>query len=225
MLTYCSRNDYSLDGSITIHVSNVAAARTFVAQKAVLARYSAYFRATLTYVAQGSFAEAADGSITLEGESPNTFAVFLDWLSIVERGHDGTIFVPESQTNSKFQRLVKLWIFGDRRVIPLLQNEALSAIWRLIEETKSLPLACTPLVYAQTTEDSPLRHFLLYCYTPLESHEIARCLTRFSYEEEALNDVLAMLNRRRQPNASADFHSIFFCSYFHIHEPRSYCDG
>ncbi|EME84971.1 uncharacterized protein MYCFIDRAFT_83022 [Pseudocercospora fijiensis CIRAD86] len=111
------------DSMIQIKVGTGSEMQTFDMYKGVLRFYSGYFRTAIENIENGRFAEAQDGAINLPDEEPEIFNLFRGWLytRVLPK-------VEDPQSDSAWRILFKLWCFGDRRNIPLLQNEVLDRL-------------------------------------------------------------------------------------------------
>lgn len=112
--------------------------QTFEIHRDLLCQHSKYFRAALT----GKFKESENGLITLDDISIGTLKSFTGWLYFgkLQDHPDTSTDKHETQetenprgnnTSSRglsLKELVDIWIFGDRVIIPALQNDALDAL-------------------------------------------------------------------------------------------------
>jgi hypothetical protein len=116
----------------------------------LLCFYSDFFRAAFN----GSFKEATERKIELPDVETDVFEAFQVWLY--------TRVLPEADTESKYihpgwSLLIKLWIFGDKYQIPLLQNVAIDAMLDKVEKDKEVPTGMINYAYENTFLNSPLR--------------------------------------------------------------------
>lgn len=56
----------------------------------------------------------------------------------------------------EYYHLIKLWLFGDKYQIPLLQNRTMDAILDKVDQDKETPIHVLHLAYENTTSNSPL---------------------------------------------------------------------
>lgn len=96
--------------------------------------------------------EAEENMITLPEEEPDIFRLFQGWLYTRELPKDDR------------KALIKLWCFGDRRAVPLLQNQAIDTIREVNNERRTEPTNMVRYVFNNTTPDAPLRHFLIVSF-------------------------------------------------------------
>lgn len=109
----------------TIEVGDGEVKRTFYAHRGLLTFYSGYFKAAL----EGGFAEAQSGVIKLETEEPSVFEAFITWL--YTRKACAKVINPDTACEH-YELVVKLWIFANRRDIPLLMNEMVDSLHRAV---------------------------------------------------------------------------------------------
>lgn len=101
-----------------IQVGTGADMETHDIPKGILCGCSQYFRCCLN----GPFKEALDGSLVLDDEDPALFGAFKIWLFTRDISRALGHIRPESPKGRRI--LIDLWIFGDKRVIALLQDAA-----------------------------------------------------------------------------------------------------
>ncbi|EGP88769.1 uncharacterized protein MYCGRDRAFT_38100, partial [Zymoseptoria tritici IPO323] len=122
---------------------------TFRVHKNVLCHYSGYFTGALN----GKFIEATTKRIDLAAEDPGIFTIFVYWLY---RG-----CIPPPGEGLDYTTLCKLWVFGDARSVPLLQNAAMALLIRRAATTRSAPSNSVDYIYSNTMPGSPLRRVLI----------------------------------------------------------------
>jgi hypothetical protein len=124
----------------------------------LLCFYSDFFRAAL----EGSFKEAKEGKIELSDVTIDTFEAFQVWLYSQSLRN-----IEEPQDSSKplklpgFGTLARLWVFGDKYQIPLLQNCAIDALRQKEIEENSFHVVAVAIAYENTMDGSPLRKFVI----------------------------------------------------------------
>ncbi|KAG9673264.1 hypothetical protein KCU95_g16838, partial [Aureobasidium melanogenum] len=116
-------------GIVTVEVGPQKQA--FSIHKDVLCFYSDYFRGA----SEGSFKEAVDGKIWLEKEDPAIFDIFNAFL-YNRKLQDAKGLVGPSLS---FRTLVDLWIFGDKFVVPLLQNITIDSLQQKSDQEIFIP--------------------------------------------------------------------------------------
>ncbi|KAF7188782.1 hypothetical protein HII31_09705 [Pseudocercospora fuligena] len=183
----------------------------FDVHKGVLKFYSGYFRKVIENVENGRFAEAEENMITLPDEETEVFKLFQGWLYTRE--------LPKESQNP----LIKLWCFGDRRAVPLLQNEAIDAIREVNYNLKTQPDHMLRFVFDHTTSDAPLRSFLITSIA-------ARCTGSAFVERtenwpvEALHHLIKhFFDERPKRTPRDEFNKRNMCEW-HVHEEGVKCD-
>lgn len=126
--------------------------------KGLLCFYSDFFRAAF----EGSFKEANEGKIELLDARIDVFETFQVWLYSqslrnVEDSEDSSM--PSGFPS--FEILARLWVFGDKCQIPLLQNSAIDALMDRGKETNEFHTKVVQVAYSDTLQDSPLRRFAI----------------------------------------------------------------
>jgi hypothetical protein len=127
---------------------------SYILHKDLLCFYSDFFRAAFN----GSFKEAVECKIELPDTEVDTFEAFQVWLY--------TQSLPKNEVDPNkiylhWPLLVKLWSFGDKYQIPLLQNNVMNAILDKVDTEKEVPIFVVKLAYENTTSNSRLRKALV----------------------------------------------------------------
>lgn len=82
------------------------------------------------------------------------FKAFKDWLY--------TRRLPEKDSrDSRYTLLCKLWVLGDRRDVPLLQNECIDKLLSAMCSRSSVATNQLPYIYSNTVAGSLLRRFII----------------------------------------------------------------
>ena len=110
--------------------------------------YSAYFRGAFG----GNFQEAQQGLLHLADEDTQTFKKVYEWL--YTRNLADTL---EEETMIEFKALLKLYFFGEKHMIPTLQNDVIDVIIRKCTEYNTVPSCYISIVYDNMPASSPLR--------------------------------------------------------------------
>ncbi|KAK5682983.1 hypothetical protein LTS10_004511 [Elasticomyces elasticus] len=178
--------------------------------------YSGYFEAALK---PDSFKEGKDGIIELKEEDATLFRHFVRWLYSKELP-----ITPVKGDN--FGVLCDLWLLGDRRDVPLLQNQALDAIRDEVVRTSTVPISCMPKIYANTTEKAGLRCFVMHIVAlSINLTNLAK-YRRGGLPENAIWDVFATTVQGQQNKLPAlnkeGMARIDMCVY-HTHEAGVKC--
>ncbi|KAL9631440.1 MAG: hypothetical protein Q9164_005891, partial [Protoblastenia rupestris] len=126
--------------------------KSFKVHKTLLCNVSAYFEAALG----GIFKEGIEQKIELPEDDINTFTHFQYWL------YTDTVLLARQDNDLKnrdidWATLMRLYIFGQARQVPLLQNAVMDGFITLQEVKRWTPLDQIRLVYDETLEHSPLR--------------------------------------------------------------------
>ncbi|KAK4953967.1 hypothetical protein LTR10_008571 [Elasticomyces elasticus] len=137
---------------VTFRVIIGAKQESFDLDRGTACFYSGYFEAALK---KDSFKEGKDGIVKLEEEDVTIFRHFVKWL------YSGQLPITPVKGDN-FDVLCDLWLLGDRRNVPLLQNQALDAIRDETVRTCSVPNRCIPKIYANTMEKAGLRCFVMH---------------------------------------------------------------
>jgi len=124
-----------------------------------LCHYSTYFAGALG----GAWQESQEGTIKLE-DSVVTFKYFVDWLYSGEFD----IHFNEGDNVMTSRELCELWVFADKRGVPLLQNAAIDALHPRMRSLSELDEANVAFVYDNTTEKSKLRRLFVDNYAILD---------------------------------------------------------
>lgn len=196
----------------TIEVGTGNDKRTFHAHHELLTFYSGYFRAALN----GAFAEAQSGVIKLESEEPAIFEEFVVWLYTKKTRMSQT----KAETNGRnhYFPCVKLWIFADRRNVPLLMNEMIDQFQKSVVWCWHLPNSVIREVYQNTTEDAALRRMIVDMYKCIAG----KGLTEREYEEfpkRFLFELVESLvsDKSRERINSKQYEKLDLCPHFHVH--------
>ena len=125
----------------------------FHVHKGLICNASAYFKAAF----EGEFKEASEQLLDLPEERPQMFKRFLLWL------YSGSIIESPKETCDKihWKDLFGLYIFGDARSIPALQNAVIDALIDKCEQTDAIPTHYFVYIYDNTVDKSPLRRLVV----------------------------------------------------------------
>ena len=114
----------------------------------MLCNVAPYFKAAL----DGEFKEAKDKVLLLPEENATMFKRFQLWVytnKILAEGED--------ENAIEYQTLADLYIFGDIRGIPDLQNGAMDTIIDKKASEKTIPAYEFRFIYKNSVDGSPLR--------------------------------------------------------------------
>ena len=188
--------------------------RIFHVDHSLLTFYSGYFRAALS----GRWTAAEDDAIRLDTETPRTFERFA-WLytrSITD----------DDDEKANCQLIIDLWLFADRREIPLLMNEMLDALKDRIVTEKTIPTTLLGTTYERTMPGSALRRMIVHAITNTASERLmADDSEKGLWPHDALWDTAKELLRfpRQQPVGIASYNAMDICPLFHTHEEGVRC--
>lgn len=118
----------------------------------LLCNVAPYFKAAF----QGNFVEATERVLELPDESVEMFKHFQFWVysgSILE-AHENTNFIA-------WGLLIELWVFGEARGIPDLQNAVIDALINKNYTSKQVPTSELNRLYENTSENAPIRRLFI----------------------------------------------------------------
>ena len=151
--------------------------------KGVLQFYSGYFRAALN----GKFVEASKGIIKLPTEEFKIVDLAVTWMY-------------RRQLNVEFKSvaygeigllLCRLWVFADRREVPMLANAAIDELKRHLLTFWYLPShEMVRFSYANTAAGAALRRFLVFYMAVTCSPRSLMPVENCGWPQEALLDLL-----------------------------------
>ena len=158
--------------------------------------YSGYFRGAV----RTNFKEAIERVIILDDEDAEIFRLFHGWLYT---GHFAES--PKAEIEIPLLSLVKLYLFGERRVIPQLQDLVILIIHQnVLARAKSglhaFPCEVIKTIYDETTESSLLREYFVQLMVHTGSQRILLELPEFTWEylAEVLNVFLSWETIKRK---------------------------
>lgn len=125
---------------------------SFNMHKGLLCNVAPYFEAAL----KGSFLESSAQVLELIEDDPVMFERFQLWTYTNRLLEDG-----ETDKEIPFIVWADLWVFGEARGIPELQNCAIDGLINDEITTNYVPIGIFQHVYDNTHEDSPLRRLIL----------------------------------------------------------------
>ncbi|KAK4692431.1 hypothetical protein P7C71_g4776, partial [Lecanoromycetidae sp. Uapishka_2] len=139
-------------GAATVSVLVGLEQQVFTIHKNLLCEASSYFRAALS----GNFREAKDQKITMEEEDVTTFKHFQYWLYT-----RNLLMSQETKNDIDWNVLTGLFILGEVRGIPHLQNAAIDGIIAKRATSDWTPLDQIRRIYDNTPENSPIRRLFV----------------------------------------------------------------
>lgn len=126
---------------------------TFIVYEGLLCHYSEYFRKGL----RGGFQEASTKILYLSDVTPRIFRMFLGWI------HFGELTSPTGNVENDpiWLYLPDLWIYGDKLIVPLLQNEVMDIMFDRAVTRKGTTVWDMHTAYEDTVPSSPLHRFYI----------------------------------------------------------------
>ncbi len=102
--------------------------------------------------------------MVLDDEDPLLFQVFIEWLytgNLLFHCEDPHV---DERNSTKWSAMLNLYVFAEKRIIPMLQNDLVDAMWTFAQEMDYYPDIETIPAWAQTARTSPLHTFLVDLY-------------------------------------------------------------
>ena len=160
--------------------------------EALLRYYSAYFESALG----GHFAEADKGVIDFKDEEEADIVKrFVVWQYTKE-------YKPLNEIPQDFDVICKLWIFGDKRQIPLLSNMTINTMPDEIVRRWTLPSGNLRFIYENTTPDSKLRAFVAWVIAATSGSKLLTEDNRTLWPGDASFDILRLVWKRKESNSA-----------------------
>jgi hypothetical protein len=122
-LSTCYRSTY-----VTIEVGPEK--KVYVMHKDLLVFYSDYFRAAFN----GTFKEATEGKISLPDEREDVFDIFNHFIY-------SRRIADQTDDELSWDQLIGVWLFGDKYIVPSLQNVVMDAFIARTEARKATPVS------------------------------------------------------------------------------------
>ncbi|KEQ81747.1 hypothetical protein M438DRAFT_367628 [Aureobasidium pullulans EXF-150] len=142
----------------TVVLSVGPSKQEFTVHKELLCFYSDFFRAAFN----GSFKEATEGRIELPDAQVDVFESFQVWLySRSLLNTEDLQDQPDYQKYPSFSALARLWVFGDKYQIPLLQNCVIDSILEKQKQSNRFNTCIVRIAYQDTIQESPLRRLAI----------------------------------------------------------------
>ncbi|KAH0369043.1 hypothetical protein KCU65_g3532, partial [Aureobasidium melanogenum] len=188
--------------------------KAFAIHKDVLCFYSDYFRAAFN----GSFKEANEGKLSLPDEDADLFYIVNGFV------YTRLLRQEDRQTGPQLTHhtLGQLWAFGDRFLMPLLQNTAMDAYVKRITTLKcGFAPATMAREYQHTSTGSPLRKFLVdwQAHRSIQSKEHLG-----QWPQEALADLAIVLSSMKTEDRGIDkLPDDRDKCYYHVHAEGEHC--
>lgn len=150
-------------------------------------------------------------------EDPFVFKNYVQWLY--------TNKISDDALNSGQSIIIDLWLFADRRDIPLLMNEMIDALHLMIADSWIMPIDCLHTIYMNTMEGSALRRMLAWSMSRTMDEGLLEGPYGTSWPQEALMDVLRLIvaDRLRPTLPQYLYKSERMCPTYHVHEDGASC--
>jgi hypothetical protein len=111
--------------------------------KDILIFYSDYFRGAFN----GSFSEATEGKISLADERVDVFSLVNQFVYTRQLSD-------KVDSHLEYEILIRAWIFGEKYLMPALQNKVMTAAMKQHAQSGTIPAIHTKLIYANTLPGS-----------------------------------------------------------------------
>lgn len=178
------------------------------------------------YLDEG-FAGKQPGTVNcrmLGREDPTVFAEFVTWLyshKLTVGGENEALVV------DVFKSLVGLWNSAHRYFIPLLMNEVIDTLHKVITDNGRLPSGTLGMVFSDATEEgSAIRRFMIFAYAELADPrrfvaDFYACSPRprVLRVEPAMRRIFTAAVPTRSPKAVGE---VDLC-YLHVHDKGVRC--
>ncbi|KAI5356812.1 Putative BTB/POZ domain-containing protein [Septoria linicola] len=209
----------AFDQNIQIKVGAEPEIRTFPVHKGILVFYSGYFEGALRPTS--AFSEAATGIVDFSDEDPAIVERFVHWLYV----RKGALNAEDYDGDFFMDMLCDLWVFADRRQVPLLMNDTVDTMRDEIVRTWTIPTRQLSYLYENHTADSNMRRF---CFEVVGKAGVTGLLTnkkRSVYNKHVLWELLKVAwNRELQDYwRKEDVQALELCPRYHHHEEGMTC--
>lgn len=188
---------------------------SFIIHKDLLVFYSDYFRGAFN----SSFKEAVESKLTLPDEQVDVFNVFNKFIY--------TRQLCDEDVDLTWQLIIEVWLFGDKHIIPALQNKVMDTYIAMNAKSKTIPVGQLQTIYDNTLHGSPLRRIVVDWVT--YKSDMQRFLksekTNLNWPHEALVDLAIGLGSKKAEELGvyvmpAD--KLARC-YYHVHNEGESC--
>jgi len=190
--------------------------KTFEIYKGLLSYYSDYFRAALN----GRFSEAQEGVISLPTEDAEIFGYFKNWVYThkLTTGEESDLKALAEQT------IRRIYVFADRRQIPLLGNECLNLVHSKIADTWTLSHGDVPYLYEHLLPGNGLRRFMIDSYAVTMNQAENGFLDGDEWTLDSLRELTKALVTRPKFEGQDDYAKRDVCQY-HVHTEGVRCES
>ena len=189
----------SFDGNVLVRVGPEKSVFRF--HQKLICDVAPYFEAAFT----GNFKEEAEGCLDLPTEDVEMFKHFELWV------YTGKILATwKTPKDIKFQTLVKIYLFGEVRGIPELQNSAMDLIIEKFGIEDRFPTSTLQIVYENSPSNSLLRKLLVDIFAGvLFKKDPKRWFLkndRVIFPNDFLIETLIAQSRLRKQDAQGNYH-------------------
>jgi hypothetical protein len=133
----------------------------------------------------------------------------------------------EADPDLNWELLIRVWIFGDKYLMPCLQNKAMNALIQKNREAKFVPTPQLKTIYENTLPGSPLRKLVvdLVIYKIGDMDEVMQRNDDNRWPYEALVDLVKALGAKKKEYVGsfrlpeANRHKC----YYHVHQDGEQC--
>lgn len=174
--------------------------------KDLLTFYSDYFRGALN----GSFREAIESKISLPDVCVETMELFVHFIY-------NRCLADGAGHKLSWEQLVEVWLFGDKHLIPSLQNSAMDALIMKNKTENVIPTKNVKVIYENTLSSSPLRKFILDLVTYIDIDRLMDTDNGSRWSHESLMDLARALYHKRTVKP------VRGNCYYHVHNAGEKC--
>ncbi|THW58001.1 hypothetical protein D6D19_10466 [Aureobasidium pullulans] len=188
---------------------------SFMVHRDLLVFYSDYFRGAFN----SSFKEAVECKLKLPDERVDVFSIFNKFI------YTRQLF--DEDVDPTWQLLIEVWLFGDKHIVPALQNEVMDTLIAKNAKLNLIPAAELQTIYDNTLHSSPLLRIVVDWVT--YKSEMQRSLksekTDFHWPHEALVDLAIGLGSKKAEKLGGyvmPAENLARC-YYHVHNEGESC--
>ena len=154
-------------------------------------------------------------------EDPYLFEIVVSWCYT----HKLQDMADKAGSEMGYLDLINLWIFGDKHIIPALQNAVMDAFMQKNAAVKHIPSCYILHIYENTMPRSQMRRVVidLVAYTG-GLDEYVECTKEKEYRhEEAWGDLVLVLDKRDQKACELNALPKRGKCYYHVHNDGESC--
>lgn len=165
----------------------------YTVHKDLICAQSPFFRAACN----GNFVEAAEGTVRLPDDEPETFELLLQWLYM------GRVGDPKATKPLSWHESAYLYVIAEKLQISELKNAVVDSWITKSAETCEIPIGVVAYVYCNTPDSSHLRRLLVDMVACAGSTN-SLCKRKDDLPHEFLLDLSMALIELRHDNARAE---------------------